>query len=118
MTGVQTCALPISGDGRAIVSFAFADGGLSARDGFSSDKAVSGKNVVGFELAGANGVFAPAVVKLSGNKAILSSADVPEPVAVRYGFRNVPLVNLFNGAGLPAEPFRTDLPKYLVVESK
>ena len=33
---------------------------------------------------------------------------VREPVAVRYGWSDCPDVNLFDGTGLPASPFRTD----------
>jgi sialate O-acetylesterase len=39
---------------------------------------------------------------------IVSSQSVPEPVAVRYAWQSYPVATLFNGAGLPAEPFRTD----------
>jgi sialate O-acetylesterase len=39
---------------------------------------------------------------------VVSSPEVSEPVAVRYGWADMPKVNLFNGAGLPASPFRTD----------
>ena len=35
---------------------------------------------------------------------------VAKPSAVRYGWASVPDVNLFNREGLPASPFRTDLP--------
>ena len=36
------------------------------------------------------------------------SADAPHPVAVRFGWADYPVVNLWNGAGLPASPFKTD----------
>ena len=39
---------------------------------------------------------------------VVSSPDVKEPVAVRYGWANNPEVNLYNKEGLPASPFRTD----------
>ena len=35
-------------------------------------------------------------------------AEVPAPIAVRYAWGDYPLCNLANGAGLPAEPFRTE----------
>jgi sialate O-acetylesterase len=38
----------------------------------------------------------------------VSSAEVPQPVAVRFGWADFPVVNLWNRAGLPACPFRTD----------
>jgi sialate O-acetylesterase len=40
---------------------------------------------------------------------VVSLPDVSKPVVVRYGWANVPDVNLFNREGLPASPFRTDL---------
>ena len=39
---------------------------------------------------------------------IVSSPQVPTPVAVRYGWANSPRCNLYNREGLPAAPFRTD----------
>jgi sialate O-acetylesterase len=38
----------------------------------------------------------------------VSSPSVPNPAAVRYGWADFPVVNLFNKNGLPATPFRTD----------
>ena len=38
----------------------------------------------------------------------VTSPDVKDPVAVRYAWKNAPDANLFNGAGLPVVPFRTD----------
>jgi sialate O-acetylesterase len=48
---------------------------------------------------------------IEGATVVVSSAEVKAPVAVRYGWANVPEVNLFNKAGLPATPFRTDVEK-------
>jgi sialate O-acetylesterase len=39
---------------------------------------------------------------------VVSSPEVLEPVAVRYGWSDFPIVNLWNKNGLPASPFRTD----------
>jgi sialate O-acetylesterase len=61
-----------------------------------------------FSIAGADRVWHWAHAKLDGDTVIVSSADVPAPVAVRYAWQSNPLATLFNGAGLPAEPFRTD----------
>jgi sialate O-acetylesterase len=38
----------------------------------------------------------------------VSSAEVAQPVAVRYAWKDWPDYSLANGAGLPASPFRTD----------
>ena len=64
--------------------------------------------ITGFEIAGADQVFHPAAVKIDGSSVLVSSAEVPEPVAVRHAYTNAPKVSLFNDAGLPAAPFRTD----------
>jgi sialate O-acetylesterase len=42
---------------------------------------------------------------------VVSSPQVGKPVAVRYAWANNPLCNLYNKAGLPAVPFRTDVPR-------
>jgi sialate O-acetylesterase len=47
--------------------------------------------------------------RIEGDRVIVWSDAVPNPVAVRYAWANNPAdANLYNGAGLPAAPFRTD----------
>ncbi|HEY4245486.1 MAG TPA: sialate O-acetylesterase [Lacunisphaera sp.] len=65
-------------------------------------------SVPGFELAGSDRVFHAANAVIEGETVIVSSPDVPAPVAVRYAWTNSPDVSLYNGAQLPAAPFRTD----------
>ncbi len=62
----------------------------------------------GFELAGEDKVFHPAEAKIEKATVLVTSPAVPEPVAVRYAWRNAPVAGLFNTDGLPAVPFRTD----------
>ncbi|HEX8833593.1 MAG TPA: sialate O-acetylesterase, partial [Abditibacteriaceae bacterium] len=64
----------------------------------------------GFELAGTDKVFKPAKAVLSNDRAtvLVTSADVPDPVAVRYAWRDFPNAGLYNREGLPAVPFRSD----------
>jgi hypothetical protein len=50
----------------------------------------------------------PAEAPIEGDTVVVSSPKVPQPVAVRYAWMPNPTCNLFNGAGLPASPFRTD----------
>ncbi len=64
--------------------------------------------IEGFAVAGADQKFVWAQAFLDGNKVIVSSEQVLNPVAVRYSWSNNPDVNLFNSNGLPAAPFRTD----------
>ena len=83
-----------------IVSFDHADSGLEARDG----------ELKGFAICGPDHkfVWAKARFDASGKKVIVSSPEVSHPVAVRYGWADCPVVNLWNKAGLPASPFRSD----------
>jgi sialate O-acetylesterase len=62
----------------------------------------------GFLVAGADRVFHPAEARIQNEKLYLTSAMVKEPVAARYAWENAPVACLFNEAGLPAAPFRTD----------
>lgn len=81
-----------------VLEFSHADGGLVAKDG----------ELKGFVIAGEDKQWKPAQAKIDGGKVIVSSAEVKQPVAVRYAWENNPECNLTNGAGLPASPFRTD----------
>ena len=78
-----------------------AQGALLTRD---SSGAVSG-----FAIAGADRRFVWANARIVGNRVAVWSDAVPDPVAVRYAWGNSPRsAGLFNRAGLPAAPFRTD----------
>lgn len=65
-------------------------------------------SVTGFELAGEDRVFHDAEARIDGTSVVVTCAAVTAPVAVRYAYRNAPAAGLFNAAGLPAPPFRTD----------
>jgi sialate O-acetylesterase len=62
----------------------------------------------GFEIAGADRRYRPAMARLDGNSVVVSSPEITEPQYVRYGWKDVPVVNLYNGAGLPASPFSSE----------
>jgi sialate O-acetylesterase len=57
----------------------------------------------------ADGKFVPANAKINGADVVVSAEGVSDPKAVRFGWANVPDVNLFNKEGLSASPFRTDV---------
>ncbi|MCB9867353.1 MAG: hypothetical protein H6816_12060 [Phycisphaerales bacterium] len=61
-----------------------------------------------FTVAGADRVFFPAAARIDGDSVRLTSPQVPEPVAARFGWSNFAPASLFNREGLPASPFRTD----------
>jgi sialate O-acetylesterase len=107
-TGPTFTSLKIDGP-KAIVTFDSVGDGLTIRGGLSSDAPVPADTLTGFTVAGADGKFVPAQAKIVGKDTIEASApEVPSPKAVRYGYVNFPVVNLWNKNGLPAAPFRTD----------
>jgi sialate O-acetylesterase len=76
-----------------------------AENGFTS----FGQEISAFEVAGADHVFFPAKAKLMPKSVVLvSSEEVKDPVDVRYAFKDWTSGNLYNTAGLPVAPFRTD----------
>jgi sialate O-acetylesterase len=67
-----------------------------------------GDTPTGFEVAGADRKYRTATARLDGSGVIVSSPEVMEPKYVRYGWKDVPAVNLYNGANLPASPFSSE----------
>jgi sialate O-acetylesterase len=65
--------------------------------------------LTGFAIAGPDRRFVWADARIEGDRVIVSSSSVSQPVAVRYAWADNPVsANLFNVEGLPASPFRTD----------
>ena len=86
-------------DGNKVrISFKYGQG-LKTRDGGP---------VKGFAIAGADRKFVWAEARIEGDTVVVSSPAILKPAAVRYAWGDNPLVNLYNKAGLPASPFRTD----------
>jgi len=80
------------------VFFTHAAGGLVCR----------GSELQGFAVAGADRKFVWAQARMEKDTVLVWSSSVPEPTAVRYAWADNPVCNLYNAAGLPASPFRTD----------
>jgi len=83
---------------RAKIHFTHVGGGLEA----------DGPMLTGFAIAGDDRKFVDAEAEIVGDTVVVSSAQVKQPAAVRYGWQNVPHCNLRNSENLPASPFRTD----------
>ena len=66
------------------------------------------EDVLGFEVAGKDRVFHPAMVMIQRKAIAVRSDEVKEVVAVRYAWANDPKANLMNKEGLPVSPFRSD----------
>ncbi len=82
----------------AILSFDHVGGGLVAKDG----------DLTGFAICGDDEKWVWADARIDGDTVVVSSPEVERPEAVRFGWADYPVVNLYNEAGLPASPFRTD----------
>jgi sialate O-acetylesterase len=90
-------SMKIEGD-KVRLSFDHLGGGLVAKDG----------KLVGFAIAGEDRKFVWADAVIDGDTVVVSSPQVASPTAVRYAWADNPACNLYNKAGLPASPFRTD----------
>lgn len=86
-------------DGRIRVSFDYAEGGLVCGDG---------KDLSWFEVAGEDKQFVKASARIEGQTVVVWSEQVTKPVAVRFAWNDLAEPNLYNKAGLPALPFRTE----------
>lgn len=80
------------------VHFSHAEGGLKG----------NAPNLEGFQIAGEDRLWRWAEAHIEGDTVVLRTPAVTTPVAVRYAWDMNPRVSLFNGAGFPAVPFRTD----------
>ena len=88
-------------DGKAILIFDHAEGGLASKDG---------QPLSGFAVAGPDGRFLDAVAQIHGDTVELSAAGISQPTVARFAWSETAQPNFVNGAGLPAVPFRTDKP--------
>jgi sialate O-acetylesterase len=80
------------------VLFDHTDGGLAVR----------GEKLGEFSVAGTDRKWHWAQARIDGESVVVSAPEVAEPTAVRYAWQANPAATLFNGAGLPAVPFRSD----------
>jgi sialate O-acetylesterase len=88
-------------NGQLVISFNHTEGGLKATD--LTDN---------FQIAGDDHKYYWADAKIVGNTVVLSSPSVPHPTDARYAWDANPLAGLYNGANLPAVPFRTEPPPH------
>lgn len=96
-SGPIISGIEVLGD-KATLSFSNVGQGLEARDGA----------LKGFAICGEDHKFVWADAVIQGDKVVVSSPAVPKPMAVRFGWADCPVLNLWNKDGLPATPFRTD----------
>ncbi len=80
------------------IYFTHTDGGL----------VVKGDKLEEFSVCGEDRKWHWADARIAGDSVVVSSSEVPNPVAACYAWQANPKATLFNGAGLPAIPFQTD----------
>jgi len=91
--------------------FEGAKGGLTMGSAPGSGETISSpvsSSLKGFAVRGTDGRWFPAEARIEEKTVLLSSDAVPKPVAARYDWKSLPDGNLYDRAGLPALPFRTD----------
>ena len=96
---------------KAVVTFDYLGSGLMVgkKEGRQPAVADDAGKLKRFAVAGADKKWFWADAVIENNTVVLSSPQVPAPVAVRYAFAMNPAgANLYNREGLPASPFRTD----------
>ncbi len=96
--------------GKVLISFTHTDAGLMVgkKIGIAPVEAVQ-MPLKMFEVCGANRKWVEAEATIVGDQVLVWSDTVADPVTVRYAWRSeTSAANLYNGAGLPASPFRTD----------
>jgi len=82
---------------KIIVEFANAEGLKSG-----------GESLEGFLICGPGGEFQPAEARIDGQTVVVWAGELKQPAHVRYLWKGTDAASLFNGADLPAFPFRTD----------
>ncbi|NOU36273.1 MAG: hypothetical protein HOO88_05850 [Kiritimatiellaceae bacterium] len=108
-------------EGKACITFSEVGSGLTAKrvvmnknmclkQGEDAEAFIADADTLeGFMICGADRKFVKAQAEIIGPDTVRIWSDaVRSPVAVRYGWANFSLCNLYNGAGLTAVPFRTD----------
>ena len=86
-------------DGKVRIAFDSIGSGLMASD----------TGLANFEIAGADGIFTPAVALIQGEHVVVSAHGISDPKEVRYAWRDKVVASLFNKEGLPASSFTTEL---------
>ena len=80
-------------------------------DGNKGLHASTGDHIIGFEVAGPDGIFHEAEARVEGLSVLLTCPEVTEPAEVRYAWQPFTRANLVNGFGMPASTFKIKVSK-------
>ncbi len=99
-------------NGKVLLTFDHVGKGLEAQTMDTAGRPVANGKVVGFAIAGPDHKFVWAEGRVTKPDTVeVWSPLIPAPAAVRFGWADYPVVNLYSKEGLPVVPFRTDMPK-------
>ena len=87
-------------EGQLIVNYKNADNGLKLKYGAKAN---------GFAVAGADGLWHWTEAIINGNKVIINTSGIVNPVSVQYAWQANPETNLYNTDGFPAIPFNVKI---------
>jgi len=86
-------------NGKVLLSFTHAQNGFM----------IMADTLRGFTIAGSDNKFVTAKAVINGEFVVVYHDSINTPKSIRYGWANVPDVNLYNKEGLPASPFRIEI---------
>ena len=97
----------IESEGPVCHSISVKDNGLELQFVHAQSLSAKGSRLIGFEVAGADGIFYPAEAQIiSSNTVLVRSSSVTRPLYVRYGWQPFTRANLVNEVGLPCSTFQ------------
>ena len=97
----------IESDGPICHSVSAKDNGLELQFIHAKSLSAKGSRLIGFEVAGADGIYYPAEAQItSSNTILVRSSSVTRPLYVRYGWQPFTRANLVNEVGLPCSTFQ------------
>ena len=100
---------PVGHSGPRAAKLSLVEGALRLEMTQARGLALRAREARSFEVAGEDGIFRRARVRVDGEALVLSSRAVPQPRAARYAWDNDPLPELYNADGLPAAPFNVEV---------
>ena len=97
----------IESDGPICHSVSAKDNGIELQFIHAKSLSAKGSRLIGFEVAGADGIYYPAEAQItSSNTILVKSSSVTRPLYVRYGWQPFTRANLVNEVGLPCSTFQ------------
>ena len=104
----KTYGQKIESSGPTLKSFAVVGNAIQLRFDHAQGLNLKGEANRVFSVGNGDGQFFWAIPKIEGDTITIANAALPAPTQARFAWSNNPRAALYNEAGLPASPFRTD----------